>query len=60
MSHRMCRFFGMCDYHDHRIRTEGGLLLVWVEKLHKALPSMHEINTCMSNRYMPLKALRDL
>ncbi|CAL8465876.1 g5412 [Coccomyxa elongata] len=59
---RICSLFGMCDYIDSRIREHGGLLLVWVEKLHGNLKSMQTITACMSNRQIELgeELIRDV
>lgn len=49
---RLCRVFGMCDNSDQRMRGEGGLLLLCVQRhARKAvLPALPDIVACMSSR----------
>ena len=49
---RLCRFFGMCDNSDQRMRGEGGLLVLWVLRRTRkdVLPALHDIVACMSSR----------
>ena len=52
VSRRICRYFGMCDFSDPRVRGPGGLLVLWIQKHYSSniLRSMHIMVNCMSNR----------